>query len=134
MLSLVVIGVFTKLLLASTKGSDLTTANLLARSILDRAVRYGPPRSAGVDGWGVGGDYTTSGGRASMYTHDTKVKTKFVYQVIPTRLTPDKNVVGTLYDVRVIVTWWEDEASAQAARQEFGRLSTEVSRTVYVRQ
>lgn len=128
-LSLVVVAIFTRLLVSSTKNSDQTTANLLARSILDRAVRQGPPD------WGTGGDFSTAGGTATLSTNDTTSKTGFVYQVTPVRLTtPDSFGFGELYEVTVIVSWWTDSADKNASREGYGRTSVEVTRTVYIRE
>ena len=126
-LLLVVVGVFTKLMMSSVKSTDLTTASTLAQTILEHAVRQGPPE------WGIGGDFSTTGGRAEFYTHDTNISTKFVYQVkVDRATTPPESSMGTLYNIKVIVNWWGEEADRTSARPDLGRLSTELTRMVYV--
>lgn len=126
-LAVVVIGVFTKLMVSTTKSSDLTAAQLLARSVLDRAVRAGPPD------WGV--DFTGVG-TVELYTHDKTTLTDYVYSVVPVRVTPagGTDTMGELFELRVTVSWWTDTPDADAGRQGVGKLSTELSRTVFIRQ
>lgn len=125
-LAVVVIGVFSKLLVSSAKSTDLTAGQLLAKSVLDRAARQGP------DQWGVGGSTTNFGGGAQLYAHDKTTGTRFVYEVLPVRLNTD--IMGNLYEVTVTVTWWRDQVDPEAGRQQVGRLSTQLSRTVYVKK
>lgn len=122
-LSLVVIAIFTKLLASSTKSTDLTTANLLARSLLDRAVRQGPPD------WGNAGNFSRDGGTIALETGEAAA-TKFTYQISPVKVTnaPDPNL-GQLYNVTVEVRWWDPEQ-----KRGMGKLSTTLSRTVYIRE
>lgn len=126
-LSLSVIGVFSKLLTASAKSSDQTAGRLLAKGVLDRALREGPPN------WGVGGNFSSFGGEAALYAHDSLSGTSFVYQVLPNEVVTTTNSMGRLYEVTVTVTWWRDRADAGATREGVGRLSTELTRTVYFR-
>ncbi len=126
-LAVVVIGVFTKLMVSTTKSTDLTAAQLLARSVLDRAVRAGPPD------WGV--DFT-SVGTVGLYTHDKTVMTDFVYQVVPLRLTPagSSDSMGELYEIGVTVSWWTETPDANAGHAGVGKVSTQISRTVFIRK
>lgn len=123
--SLTVIGLFSKLLISTQKSSQVVTADLLCQAILAEAVKEGPP------GWGVGGDYSVNGGRASLHTSEER-KTGYNYQVVPVRvLTDDK--MGELWDVTVNVSWWGEEVDTSRERQGMGRLSRDLNRTVYVR-
>jgi hypothetical protein len=127
-LSLIVLGVFTKLLLSSTKSTDLTTASLLARGVLEKVVREGPVGTAGTV------RFPELEGETELFTQDRGSKTKFFYQVSSARLTTEADSgIGTLHNVRVTVSWWEDDG-AESSRADYGKLSTQVERTVYVRR
>ena len=125
-ISLVIIGLFSRLLLTSKKSSQATTANLLAQSIMDRAVREGPPN------WGKGTDYTVNGGKASLYTTEEKKKTEYVFEIHHDPVLDDAKM-GELWKLQVVVSWWTDTPDSQAGRANMGRMSRELTRTVYVR-
>lgn len=127
MVSLVIIAIFTKLLISSTKNTDLITANLLARGIMDKAVRQGPPK------WGKDDTYSISGGSASLATNGDQSDTKFVYEIETRKVTSNPDSVGQLFWVKVTVSWWADKVGNKNSRQDYGRLSTEIVRTVYLR-
>jgi hypothetical protein len=131
-LSLVIVAVFTKLLISSTKNTDLTTANLLARSILDQTVRKGPGQNPNEPDFHK---FTTPGEKVSLSTNNKNSKTKFVYEVRSQRITNEADsTLGNLYNVEVIVSWWSDEADESNSRADYGKLSTQISRTVYVKE
>ncbi len=125
-LLLVIIALFTKLLVNSTKNTDLTAANLLARSILDQSVRRGPSNS---------GQFTTPDDSLELSTNNRDSKTKFSYEIQSQRITnTHDSSLGRLYQVTATVSWWADEVSQEHSRQGYGRLSTSISRTVYVKE
>lgn len=125
--SLAIIAVFTKLLISSTKNTDLVTANLLARGIMDKAVRQGPPK------WGAEGTYSISGGSASLATNGENHDTKFVYEIETKKITKDPDSPGNLFWIKVTVSWWSDKVGSKTSRQEYGKLSTRIVRSVYLR-
>lgn len=125
--ALSILGVFTKLMVSATKNTDLTTADALALTIMENAVTQGPPN------WGVGGDFSITGGTASMYSGSSESTTKFVYQLKREEVTAHTSSMGKMFKLTVIVTWWEDEANEAASRAEYGRVGTELTRLVYVR-
>lgn len=126
--SLVVIGLFTRLLASSAKNTDLTTANLLARSILDRAARIGPPK------WGIGSEHSVSGGTASLQTNGDESKTDFSYEIDVRKATSEVGTLGQLYHLTVTVSWWGEDVSSTRMRQGIGKVSTQLTRTVYIRE
>jgi prepilin-type N-terminal cleavage/methylation domain-containing protein len=123
--SLTVIGLFSKLLISTQKSSQVVTADLLCKAILEEAVREGPPN------WGVGGDFSVNGGKATLYTSEEK-KTGYNYQVQPNRVHTDDKM-GELWEVTVNVSWWGDRVDTTRTRQGMGRLSRELTRIVYIR-
>lgn len=111
-------GVFTHLLNASAKNTDLTAARVLASTVLDRAVRSGPP-TFGFSGF--------TGNTARLRTQDADSLTEFVYDISPARLKLDNGMVGVnreLYYIEVEVRW-----AADSGQVEKGVLSTKVSQT-----
>ena len=129
-LGVIVIGIFSRLLFSSAKSGDQMAARLLARGVLERALREGPPN------WGVKGNLSNAGGKGNLYTHDNMSQTDFVYQVTPHRITTPQTTaaMGDLWEVRVVVSWWRATADPNASREGMGRVSTELSRSVYYRQ
>jgi len=122
-IAVTIAGVFTHLLQASAKTSDLTAGRSLARRILDRAIRAGPP------GWGFG----DLEGSQTLATQDSRATTKFLYSITPVRLKRDSGMVGVtreLYFVEVEVKWWAEAIEPDPTRPEMGRLSTRVSQAV----
>jgi hypothetical protein len=129
-LSLVVVAVFTRLLISSTKNTDLTTANLLASSLLDETVRRGPTGSIGDPQ-----RFKVPGESVELVTNHEKSKTKFVYAVRSQRITTDgDSTLGNLYNVEVTVSWWADSADVSGSRGDYGKLNTTLSRTVYIKE
>lgn len=125
-ISLAIIGVFTKLLSASTKNTDRTAAHLLAQSTLEKASRQGPPDW----GFGVGGSTGEASITDKLSTNNDRTQTEFTTTIKVDKVTnaDPKVYLGNLYDVTVTVSWWGKK------RRGLGRLSTETSRTVYIRQ
>ena len=134
-IAITVAGVFTHLLNASAKTTDLTAGRSLARRVLDRAVRAGP------DQWGFGNLTTNSeyvperdvvvfykNGTQTMVTQASESQTEFAYRLewFPIK-DPDDAVDGInrwIYGVNVEVTWWGTDPTQ--SRAEMGRLSTKV--------
>ena len=125
-ISLAIIGVFTRLLSASTKNTDQTAAHLLAQSALEKASRQGPPDW----GFGISGSTGTGAVSTKLNTNNDQSKTEFTTTVKVEKVTnaDPKVYLGNLYDVKVSVSWWGKK------RQGLGKLSMETSRTVYIRQ
>lgn len=127
--SLVIIGLFTRLLASSTKNTDLTAANLLARGVLDKAIRSGKPN------WGTSKKLADAGGSVTdmIKLDGNDSTTEFEYQLEVTRETSNPAAIGQLYRLDVTVSWWSEKGSSKTGRHGYGKLSTQLSRTVYVR-
>lgn len=117
---LTVIGVFSSLAINSQSNSDRAAAQLLAETVLERAVKAGPDPVDGLR-WGVGTDKLFK----ELKTADDSSATKFSYQVSPEliRTAP----LGTIYHVTVEVVWMEEGSGVQR-----GRGNLKKSRTVYI--
>jgi hypothetical protein len=125
-ISITVAGVFIHLLHASAKTSDLTAGRTLARRVLDRAVRAGPPD------WGFPALVSTSFvGSQMMTTQGSDRQTEFIYSIEPSALKSNDVVGGVtrqIYYVEVEVKWWVDNPTdAVKSQAELGRLSTTIS-------
>ena len=129
-ISITVAGVFIHLLHASAKTSDVTAGRALARRLLDRAVRAGPPD------WGfpqlptvVGDPSYKEGGTQILMTQATESQSEFFYRVEWDDLKPADTGIGgvsrELYHVQVVVSWWGD--APDRSQVEMGRLSTKIS-------
>jgi hypothetical protein len=118
MLSLSVVGLFTKLLASSVKSQDQVSANILAQGLLEQAVRRGPDSK---------GHYSLSE-QSKVLSSGNDSETRFSYEVNSRRMTSKTaSTMGSLYEVTVGVTWWDDSTKGH------GRLSTKATRTVYVK-
>lgn len=130
--SLVIIGLFTRLLASSTKNADLTTANLLARGVLDKAARIGKPT------WGTQSTFTgpknTGTVSESVEVAGNDGTTEYIYELRVEKVTDSDKAIGQLYHLTVTVSWWGEKASAKSGRQDYGNLNTVLTRTVYVRE
>ena len=129
-LIVVVVGFFSRMLMASAKSTDQTAGRLLAHSVLERAAREGPPN------WGVAGNLGSTAGGQRVYAHDSLTGTDFVYRVDVTKVSVTRpNIpMGEMYQLDVTVTWWKDKADAQAQSEGVGQVSTQLKRTVYIRE
>ncbi|MBI3928889.1 MAG: hypothetical protein HY319_25330 [Armatimonadetes bacterium] len=127
LISLSIIGFFSKILTASAKSADLSAGRTLARQILDRAVREGPPN------WGTRGALA---GSEEIHSHDTANRLRYLYTVTPTLLTTPASdyPMGGAYNVQVVVYWWPDAADSTGSRREVGRLWTRLNQVVYPAQ
>jgi len=117
---LTVIGLFSYLTLNSQVNSDRAAAQLLAESVLDRAVKAGPEPVNGLE-WGLGRDKLFK----ELKTAEDSSSTQFSYQITPEliRTAP----LGSVYHVTVEVAWSDGRQSP-----ERGRGALKKSRTVYI--
>lgn len=127
MIAVVLIGVFSKLLTSTAKNSDLSVGEHLAKKVLDRAVREGPPN------WGTGG---LANGQMNIYSRDTANQINYLYTVTPTLVTTPASAypMGTVYQVTVRVEWWKDSTDSTGSHRDMGRLSTTLGQLVYPNQ
>ena len=117
--SLVVIGLFTRLLATSAKSQDQMAANILARGLLEQTVRRGPDGSE---------NFTLPEETTILATNDESTKVEYRYEVSSRVVATDPDSdMGTLYEVTVSVSWWDESSKGH------GRLQTSASRMVYVR-
>lgn len=109
------------LLRSSTKGED----QQVALEIADRTLAQ--LASADESNW-VG----LTANPQLIYTHDPRTQTRFE-TVVPTPLklnaAPTGLTMGELYDVTVIVQWWDQSTPT---RQGYGLQSVRLTRTIYV--
>lgn len=122
-ISITVAGVFIHLLHASAKTSDVTAGRTLARRVLERAVRAGPPT------WGYD-DYTEAKSEI-IVTQGSQTPSEFIYSVLPARLKSQDQFDGVtreIYYIEVEVKWWVDDPNSPVKTvSEMGRLSTTIS-------
>ena len=122
----VVIGLFVKLLNASTKGLDQTVALDIAQNRLDVVASSPASKWAG---------FASTQGMAIV---DSRSMTTFHYKLIYEELSSPggqaDSKMGDLYRVDVEVFWWpDDQNNPQAAkRTEMGQLKVNLSRIVYI--
>ena len=117
--ALAIVGIFSSLMLSTSKSSDQAGAELLANSLLEKATREGPPD------WGVG-----PGNKSRrLETGDRSQATNFFYQVDTERI--DDHDLGELFKVVVTVNW-SDQEGEQSSRQGQGNLWLKRSRLLYL--
>jgi Tfp pilus assembly protein PilV len=122
----VVIGLFVKLLNASTKGLDQTVALDIAQNRLDVVAASPASKWAGF------------AKTVDMAIVDSRSNTTFYYNLTWDELSKDgikiDNKMGDLYRVDVEVFWWPDDANNPKASQriEAGKLRVNLSRIVYI--
>ncbi len=119
LVSLAVIGVFSSLLLSTAKTSTQAGAELLAKSLLDRAVRQGPPN------WSTGNE--TIAHRLEL--GDKQAPTTVFYRIEVQAL--QKHSMGELHQVSVTV-FWDQEGQSQGYRVGQGKTWVEQTRVVYI--
>ena len=120
-MALALVGLFSRLLSTTAKTTDQTAARMLARGILEHALREGPDSN-----WGG------LGGKANLKAHDNLTGTDFVYEIKDARLNPP-SAVGNLYQVTVTVTWWKKDVDANATYGGLGKTSVDLTGSVYIR-
>ena len=118
MVSLAIIGVFTKLLTSSHKSSEQSAAELLAITVLERASRSGP------SDWGL------APGEVSrrLETSDRSSGTEFHYQLTPSLLKTGPH--GSLYQLDISVSW--SNSGTEEVVLDDGKQWINKSKTVYV--
>lgn len=152
----VVMGLFVKLMNASTKGLDQTVALDIAQNKLDYTGSSTPRIwmkwhsqfiSAHVTQFWSSN--TTSAATITGEAHsisDPRTPTLFYYTLTATELTdkgvgPDPfksdytNQMGDIYKLDMDVYWWPETATSKnsnATRSEFGRLSVHLDRIVFI--
>lgn len=119
--SLSVVGLFSRLAVSSQVSAEQAAADLLASTLIERAASEGPPE------WGVGEAQVFQENPASLETGNAQGSEAMVFQVIPEEL--ERQPLGVLYRLRVRVSWQEDSGPQNAER---GRGLVERSRLVYV--
>lgn len=112
------LGIFLKLMNASTKSANLSVGQSLAESILEQSLRVGPP------GWGVPRT------AVDLYAHDARSGTEFAYRVLPIPLGTLQEM-GQMWEVEVRVYWWDGDLDS-GERVEQGRLWTVVRQLHYL--
>jgi len=121
MLSVTVIGLFSKMMASGSKQADQGVARRLAEKILSRAAREGPPN------WGAtGASYQDSVMLTSLRSERS---TEYFYQVQVDHI--QSGSLGELQRVQVQVNWWPTGTDADNMRRDRGRLSVTVDQLVY---
>ena len=132
----VVVGLFVKLMNASTKGLDQTVALDIAQNKLDFAAASTPAK------------WTFFSSEPHSIT-DPRTPTPFYYVLTakdmssyvgpPGHLLPPSDLMGDLYKLDIDVYWWPANLNVTnvtvtqgTVRQEIGRLSVHLSRAVYI--
>ena len=118
----IVIGLFVKLMNASTKGLDQTVALDIAQNKLDQAAQSSPSK------WLI---YNSE---AHSVT-DPRTPTTFHYTLTPRELTSNSaadNKMGDMYHLDLEVYWWPEKDKEVSTRRDMGRLSVKLSRVVYI--
>ena len=120
--TVIVIGLFLKLMTASTKGLDQTVALDIAQNKLDQAAQSSASK------WLI---YNSEAHSVS----DSRTPTIFHYVMTADELTatvPGSNTMGDMYKLDLEVYWWPEEDKRVSTRHEMGRLSVKLSRIVYI--
>jgi hypothetical protein len=128
-IAVTVAGVFTHLLNASAKTTDVTAGRTLARRILDRGVRAGPDKD-----WGFPDTWPTvpvdrKEATQIMTVQASETQSEFFYSLHWELLKPaddlEDGIDRQIFFVEVEVTWWGTDS--KQGRSELGRLSTKIS-------
>jgi type II secretory pathway pseudopilin PulG len=121
--ALAVIGVFSTLMLSSTKTADQAAGELLCKSVMEKAKREGP------DNWGLA-DPSALGARqtADIETADRSSTTRFYYQLEVSPLS--NHAMGTLFLVMATVSWASD--GSLTSQPGVGQLWLQKSEVVYI--
>ncbi len=119
-IAVVVIGLFLRFTVSSTKSSDQTVALELANQLLDQYVDADP------DFWDLKADQ-------EFRTHDTETATEFSYRLDFRQLSNSDAQMGDLYRLDVYVSWWPDGGDRDKnQRRDYGQLHLNLSRVVFV--
>jgi prepilin-type N-terminal cleavage/methylation domain-containing protein len=119
-IAVVVIGLFVRFTISSTKSSDHTVASELATKLLDDYVDSDPAF------WDVHANQ-------ELRSHDTETSTTFTYQLDYKLLSGSDAEMGDLYRLDVFVSWWPDGGEGKRnQRRDYGQLHLNLSRIVFV--
>lgn len=118
-MALAIVGIFSRLMSRSAYSADQAAAQLLAQSLLDKAIRMGPPD------WGGGS------GVQELASGDQSATTAYNWTIKGHQLPDSVHDLGRLYRVTVTVDW---SNSAPGTRPANGRMLVERSRLAYVEQ
>ncbi|MBT9587081.1 type II secretion system protein [bacterium] len=124
-IAVVVIGLFLRITVSSTKSVDQSAALELAHRVLDEYADADPSTWNAVQA------------DEDLQTHDPALKTTFYYRLRNRRINGSGDVMGDLYRLDVDVSWWPADptlAVSTARRRDYGKLSLHLSRTVFVEQ
>jgi hypothetical protein len=102
---------------SSAVSADQAAGQLLAQSVLDKAIRTGPP------GWGG------LTGTRELASADESSKTTYTYTIVADEIEESRHSLGRLFRVTVTVDWSD---SLPGTRQNRGRMLVERSRLTYV--
>lgn len=125
-----IIGVFTKMLSATSKGQDMTVATYLAQSELDRMLND-PARLRDIANNTTANIYTGGSNLAYNATFtDSLNKTTYFFQITAQPLIAAATE-QQLYFVDVNVYWWGN--NPEGIREGIGRTNLRLSRLYYLR-
>lgn len=131
---------FTRLLAASSKGSNQTVGTIFAQRRLDAAQRNGPPYWGAKEklSWDIatGNYWEGTSAQEGVYFQDDQTKTAFHYRFKADKIRAEDRM-GDLYRLTVDVVWWPStDAVASKARTTdvghgTGKKSVTLSRVFY---
>lgn len=125
-ITLFVVGVLSRILLAGGKTAHQTAANHLAEQLLETAAVSGPPS------WGFATLARDSwAGTRYLLLPGSQTNTPFRYKLEELTLRDSPDDLGTLNQLKVVVWWTGDEPEY---RPDLGKTYVEVVRKVYVRR
>lgn len=116
LLGLMLIGLFLRLHIGSTKTGDQQIALEIGERFLEEAA-FAPPES-----W----EETAS---QSLSVTDPVAKTEFTTRLRYLQVSASDNPLGDLYRLDAEISWWDPE---QKTRRDYGQLKVSLSRFVYV--
>ncbi len=119
--SLVLLGLFSRMLASQSKSSHQTVGILMAQKIIERCSRAGPPN------WGL--TDITQVQTESVVVQESKASVDFSYQLTASVVAPEPSKVpmGTLYLLELKLWWWSEQAVGGT-----GKSFVETSRVVYI--
>ena len=122
-IAVVIIGLFLRLTVSSSKSVDQSAALEIAHQVLDEYSDADPSTWSSVQS------------EKSLQTHDPKQKTTFYYRLRHRRVTDVNDPRGDLYRLDVDGSWWPDSPGAphsSSNRRDYGKLTLHLSRAVFV--
>jgi len=120
-IAVVVVGLFVRLNVSSTKSVDQNVALELAHRVLDDYAEADP------SSWDVESN-------KELETHDPASKTTFYYRLRHRLISDPTDPMGDLYRLDVDVSWWPGDVTKpyDAKRRDYGKLNLHLSRTVFI--